>query len=646
MIDDIERIKAEVAMRFRLNVEQVGVAIVLLNQGESVPYIARYRTKQTSGMKTPALRLLHSQLAEHTEKQAREAQKALHQAKQQTPKKDAGPLDVLMKKIESDANILPHLRRQLWENGLFSSMLPSPKKLDKKVKGTQGVQWTEYVMESVPVQNVPVRRLPVLFRGRREQKLVLHVSFKHQEAAKAHLASYLEDATAESLQAVWEKKLLPKLELEVLARLKSRSDDEVIYGVEKQLQGLLFAPKVTSGIAMGLYAEPRLGLGIALVDGKSEVIDGCTLFPAAQDFRWHDAITVFAKYVAKHEVAFVGIGNGVGFQEAKRLLADFSKRYPDMPVTWAVVDEAGLSRDVRALSGATSIAKRLQDPLSELVRTPIEKMQFGEAQDEVNPKRLVRALGGVIEDAVNRIGVDVNTASVELLRYVSGLDATLAKALVQYRKTNGAFRSREALKDVPGMDAMHFEQTAGFLRVLAADNALDATRLHPNMYALLENLTTLPADVRRHVEGLQKPWLDTRPAFKAPCFDVAMRTLQDVQVGSVLEGVVIRITAFGAFIDIGLSRLGLLHISDLAKRFVRTPHELLRVGDVLHVTVRELDVKQGRIALCMNTEEKASGLLEMSKKKRKNKEEKTSSAPVLLNTAMADAFAKLKRGSS
>ncbi|MDF1677903.1 MAG: helix-hairpin-helix domain-containing protein [Legionellaceae bacterium] len=646
MIDDIERIKTEVAMRFRLSSEQVSAAVALLSQGESVPYIARYRTEQTKGMKTQALRLLHRQLAEHTAKQAREAQKALYQAKAQAPNRDVNPLDALMVKIESDSNILPYLRRELWDNGLFSSMLSSPKKSNKKVKGTQGIQWSEYVMESVPVQSVSVRRLPVLFRGRREQKLLLHISFKHPEAAKAHLASHLQDISAESLQAVWKKKLLPKLELEILACLRARSDDEVIYGIEKQLHGLLFAPKVTSGMTMGLYAEPRLGLGMALVDGEGQVVDGCTLFPAAQDFRWHDAIATFAKYVAKHEVTFVGIGNGVGFQEAKRLLADFSKRYPDMPVIWTVVDEAGLPRDARTFTGAISIARRLQDPLAELVQTPVEKMQFGEAQEEVNPKRLVRALGGVIEDAVNRIGVDVNTASAALLRYVSGLDATRAKALVEHRETKGMFQSREALKDVPGMDAMHFEQAAGFLRVLGADNALDATRLHPNMYALLDDVGALSADVRRHIEGLKKPWLDARPMFKAPRFETHIKALQDVKAGSALEGVVVRMTAFGAFIDVGLSRLGLLHISDLAKRFVRTPYELLRVGDVLRVTVREVDVKQGRIALCMNAEEKASSLLEMSKKKRKNKEEKTSSAPVLRNTAMADAFAKLKRGSS
>ncbi|MDX2345755.1 MAG: helix-hairpin-helix domain-containing protein, partial [Legionella sp.] len=447
------------------------------------------------------------------------------------------------------------------------------------------------------------------------QVLSLQLSFKDANYGETYLASQFKDKSEAVIQQCWQKKCLPELEIDVLARLRNRSDDEVIYGIEKQLQGLLLTPKAPSGVVMGLYAENRTSLGVAVIAASGEVLDGCVLYPMTQNFRWHDAITTLAKYIAMHNVHLVSVGNGQNLHEIKRLLAGLTARYPDMSLAVTAVDEAGMLRDIRAFPGAISIARRFQDPLIELLQAPVEKIHFGEVQDEVNPKRLVLALTGVIEDTVNRIGVDINTAPVALLRYVSGFNLALAKTVVAYREAHGFFKTEEALKQVPGIDETHFLQAAGFLHFLDA----------------------------------RLPWPDPRTAFKRPKFDARVKVLQDLKADMVLEGVVIRVVSFGAFIDVGIPQLGLLHISALAKRFLRDPHEVLHVGDVIAVHVLQVDIKKNQIALGMKSEEKSAALLEISKKKRKNKEvkpEKPARAPVLLNTAMADALAKLKRGTS
>ncbi|MCH9755925.1 MAG: helix-hairpin-helix domain-containing protein [Gammaproteobacteria bacterium] len=643
MTDGMSRVAAEVAARFRLNQTEVNTAIDLLRAGESVPFIACYRKVQTKGMKAAALRQLLQQLTVDAERERR----LLNKKVQKKNLKSEESHNVLSAVLGEDDTILEHFRNKLWEEGVLSSVvLPKLAKKSKKSKNARKFPWAEYVYHKTPIQTIPKRRLHVLFRGRSEQALSLHVSFLDEGYGERYLASKLRDESKEAIQSFWEKKILPKLEVETLARLQALSDDEMIYGLQKQLQGLLLRPKAPSGVLMGLYADGASGLGVAVIDATGGLLDTCTLFPSAQGFRWHDAITVLAKYVATYQVRLIGVGNGAHLQELERLLADFMKRYPDMPVASIAVDEAGMLRGVRALPGAISIVRRLQDPLLELLEVPIAKMQLGGVEEEVNPRRLSKALTGVIEDTVNRIGVDANTASLNVLCYVSGFDKALAKSLIDFRKANGLFQTREDLKQIPGMDAKRFEQSAGFLKIVHGKNALDATRLHPKDYALLDALDSQSSDVRRVLEEQRLSWRDPRPAFKQPTFEKQVNTLEDLKVGMKLEGVVSRITTFGAFIDIGVQQPGLLHISELTTRFVRDPHEVLHVGDVVRVTIIQLDVVRRRIGLGMKSEEKTNRLLEVPQKKRKNKIDKQEKAPILLNTAMADAFAKLKRGSS
>ncbi|MDF1645768.1 MAG: helix-hairpin-helix domain-containing protein [Legionellaceae bacterium] len=645
MVDRMGRVAAEVAARFRLSDKQVKEAISLLSEGESVPFIARYRKLQTGEVKAAPLRQLLRQLESDAKQRLSEEKKRQYATKPQALKTSQ---DVLLEKVES-SGVLSYFRDKLWDEGIFSSVLLSPPKAHKKARKNKNnvnkVRWAEYVYDKTPIQSIPARRLHVLLRGRREHALSLHIAFPDSVKTEAHLFAAFSDETEETMRQLWKKKLLPQLEVETLARLRTRSDDEMIYGIEKHLQSLLLAPKAPLGIVMGLYAERRQGLGVAVIDKNGNQLDGCTLFPFAEDFRWHDAIKTLAKYVAQYEVSLVGIANGTSLQETKRLLAGFEQHYQDMPITSITVDEAGMLRDVRAEAGAASIARRLQSPLSELLKVPVKQMQFGDVQEEVNPNRLASALKGVIEDTVNRIGVDVNTAPIAVLCYVSGFDRALAESLVAYREKAGFFKTREDLKQVPGMDEKRFEQSAGFLRVLGGENALDETRVHPKDYALLNDLDAVSLEVRQQLEAERLPWRDPRRAFKRPQFKSHVTKLQDLKVGMTLEGSVSRITSFGAFIDVGIQQMGLLHISALAERFVRDPHEVLCVGDVVRVHVLQVDVKKAQIALGMKAQAPSSPLLEISKKKRKNKSVKESPAPVLLNTAMADAFAKLKRGS-
>ncbi len=648
MVEEIGRVAAEVAARFRLDRAQVDNAVDLLKQGERVPFIARYRKHQTSGMKVAPLSLLRRQLDVDAARAAREARKLAHDEKKVSQAEKTPNIEhLLMKRIEGDSDVLPYLRSTLWEEGVLSASVLPVKKGGKRSKKTSvsQIKWREYAYDKAAIQSIPPRRLHMLFQGRQAQALSLKVQFKHADDGEAYLLSRFKGEPLPVIQRLWTKKILPALEVDTLARLRTRADDEMIYGIEKQLEGLLLTPKAPLGVMMGLYATRTAGLGVAVINEAGVVLDACTLFPLAQDFRWHDGIATLAKYIAAHEVSWVGIGNGVGLQETKRLLQGFSKRYPDMPIAYTAIDEAGLPRDVDALSGAISLARRFQNPLLELLQTPVEHMQFGDIQDEVNPKRLSMALAGVIEDTVSHIGVDLNTAPVCLLQYVPGLNTALAKSLVAFREAHGAFQSREALKALPEIDEKIFEQAAGFLRVHDGSNALDDTRLHPNDYGLLDNLDALPADERRSIESLRMPWRDPRAPFKQPQFLKTLKTIHDLKAGMSLEGIVTRITSFGAFIDVGIHQLGLLHISALAKRFVRDPHEVLHVGDVIRVHVLEVDVKNTRIAFGMKAQEKESSVLEISKKKRKTKGVKEARVSAPRNTAMADAFAKLKRGS-
>jgi competence ComEA-like helix-hairpin-helix protein len=370
--------------------------------------------------------------------------------------------------------------------------------------------------------------------------------------------------------------------------------------ITKQLKHLLLMPKAPKGVVMGLYADRRTGLGVAVLDAAGGVLAEAILFSPGQHMHWHEAITLIASLIAQHHVQLIGLGNGFGLPEARRLVHGFKQRYADMPIKYTVVEEAGLLRNSRAVPAAVSIAKRLQHPLFQILEVPVEQMQFAGGDDKVNSKQLVTALKAIITETVQQTGVDANTAPVALLRYVTGVDRELARALVRYREANGMFQARDDLKQIPGMDIAAFE--AGDLNALCV------------------------------------PWEDKRPIFKSPEFSSGITTLQALKVGVMLEGVVCRVVSFGAFIDIGVPQLGLLHISLYKKP--------LHVGDVLQVYVKQADSIKNQIALGLKAPGKTSAAPEHSKRKPQNKVLREGFKPAPLNTAMADALAQLKRGSS
>jgi len=436
-----------------------------------------------------------------------------------------------------------------------------------------------------------------------------------------------------------------------LARLRSRADDDAIHGLTKQFRGLLLTSPAPRGVTMGLFFERRSGVSVAVVDDMGAVLDDTSVFPFSPVHQWEHAIAGLAKCLAKHNVRWVVTGNSLGFREAERLLSTLAKRYPDMPFTVMRANELGalayatsdsadeaLSDVYAPRRAAVSMARRFQNPLTELIKMPPRAMVLAPHQHDMNQHLVARALTGVMTDCVNAVGVDVNTAPATLLSHVSGLNVAIADAIVAYREAHGLFKTREQLKAVPDMDEHVFQQSSGFLRVLDGEHALDTTRVHPENYALVEQILednslsladvfanpkaldgVEPARYAETCEGglptvqdilyeLRAPGRDPRPVFKKPESKPktkrAVTKLEEFKLDMSLDGVVRRITTFGAFIDVGAEQLGLVHISALADKFVKDPNELLSVGDTVQVKVLELDLTRRRLGLTMRLKEK------------------------------------------
>lgn len=501
----------------------------------------------------------------------------------------------------------------------------------------------------------------------------------------------------------WKIKLFTKLELELLARLRESADEEAIQVFARNLRGLLLAAPAGPRITIGLDPGIRTGVKVVVVDMTGKVLDYTTVFPFAPQNEWHQAIAELAKLAAKYNVNLISIGNGTGSRETERLVADMIKMYPDLKLTKVLVSEAGASvysaselaanefpdLDV-SLRGAVSIARRLQDPLAELVKIEPKAIGVGQYQHDVNQTRLARSLDGVVEDCVNAVGVDVNTASVALLTRVSGLNETLAKNLVEYRDQHGVFVDRNQLKQVPRMGEKTFQQAAGFLRIMNGSNPLDASAVHPEAYALVERiladknmtiarvignhdlLTSVNAadyvdeqfglpTVRDVLRELEKPGRDPRPEFKTVNFKEGVEDISHLEEGMILEGVISNVTNFGAFVDIGVHQDGLVHISAMTNRFITDPHTVVKAGDIVTVKVVEVDKERRRIGLSMKLDEARPAVVQkktskpqakkapvVKKDHARKKEDKRQVQPAkkgVFNTAMADALAKLKQGS-
>ena len=447
----------------------------------------------------------------------------------------------------------------------------------------------------------------------------------------------------EAVRLSWKARLHVSLSGDCTTRAKDHADSEAISVFAKNLKDLLLAAPAGPRITLGLDPGIRTGCKIAVVDATGKVLDHATIYPHEPRRDWSGSLATLATLCAKYKVELIAIGNGTASRETDKLAGELIKKMPQLDLTKVMVSEAGASiysaselaakefpdLDV-SIRGAVSIARRLQDPLAELVKIEPKSIGVGQYQHDVDQGALAKSLDAVVEDCVNSVGVDVNTASVPLLARVAGLNATIASNIVGYRDENGAFKSRAALKKVPRLGPKAFEQAAGFLRIMDAKNPLDASAVHPEAYELVEKIASTAQRPVKSIIGdrtflkslkpqqfadsqfgvptisdilaeLEKPGRDPRPEFKTASFQEGVEKIADLEPGMLLEGVVTNVTNFGAFVDIGVHQDGLVHISELADRFVKDPREVVKAGDVVKVRVKEVDAPRKRIALTMKS---------------------------------------------
>ena len=565
-----------------------------------------------------------------------------------------GARQILMDRFAEDAELLGSLRNHLREHGVVTAVVAEGKE-------EAGAKFRDYFAYSEPYSKVAPHRALALFRGRNEEMLRLAIKLpediaagdalvkpmntcEHRIAGRFAIADRGRKADAWLLQTArwtWSVKLAWQLETELFVALREVAEAEAIRVFAMNLNDLLLAAPAGNRVTLGLDPGLRTGVKVAVVDRTGKFVDMATVFPHVPKNDWEGALRVLGQLAQKHGVELISIGNGTASRETDKLAADLIKRHPELRLTKVVVSEAGASVysaselasrefpqvDV-SIRGAISIARRLQDPLAELVKIDPKSIGVGQYQHDVSQTKLARQLDAVVEDCVNAVGVDVNTASAPLLARISGLSTSLAENIVTHRDTNGPFKSRDQLKAVPRLGPKTFEQAAGFLRIPAGDNPLDASSVHPEAYPVVERIL---ADLQRPVgevmrdaatlkaidparytnerfglptvqdilKELEKPGRDPRPEFKTATFREGVEELAQLETGMILEGVVTNVTNFGAFVDIGVHQDGLVHISVMSNKFVRDPREVVKAGDIVKVKVLEVDTKRRRVALSM-----------------------------------------------
>lgn len=560
-----------------------------------------------------------------------------------------GVLEIVSEAIANDSDVLKQGRAELLKNGrIISRVLRGKKELGEKFR--------DYFDYQEDINKVPAHRLLALFRGKKESILKLSVALKYSASYPdtllfPHLNQLFDGTQPESnrvtsvqrryLNLAWDKKLLPKLETDVLTQLKDRAEEGAIQVFADNLHDLLMSAPAGAFRVLGVDPGFRNGVKLAVIDEQGSVLDHGVIYPHGPQNRTQEAEATLLSLINQHRIAWLAIGNGTASRETESLInALIIEQKLDCRAV--VVSEAGASvysaspiaiqefpdLDV-TIRGAVSIARRFQDPLAELVKIDPQAIGVGQYQHDVKVSLLSKSLGNVVEDCVNRVGVDINLASVSLLSYVSGLTQRLAQNIVEYRQQKGRIESRAELLKIKGIGEKCFEQCAGFLRILNGKEALDQSGVHPESYPLVQQMAERlslkahqllnnshalqqlknMAPSMAQVDGftysdilteLAKPGRDPRPEFRYAVFDQTVQTLDDVHEGMTLEGVVTNVAAFGAFVDIGVHQDGLIHISQLANRFVKDPRELVRVGQVVNVTVLEVDVQRKRIALKAN----------------------------------------------
>ena len=763
-------IEHQIAGELNARPEQVQAAVRLLDEGATVPFIARYRKEVTGGLDDSQLRTLESRLGylreladrrqvilRSIEEQGRltpELARELNDADSKTrledlylpykpkrrtkgqmaieaglepladlllgdPMKDPeqeavrflnaeqgitdgkaaldGARYILMERFAEQADLLEKLRDYLWQNSTLRARVVAGKE-------QEGAKFKDYFEHDEPLHKAPSHRVLAMLRGRNEGILNLALVTGEDEGTSPcegiiahHLRLNLQHRPADKwLQGVvswtWKIKLSLQMETELIGRIRESAEEEAIKVFAMNLKDLLMAAPAGMRCTMGLDPGIRTGVKVAVVDATGKLVDTATIYPFEPKRHVDQSLKTLNELCQKHKVELISIGNGTASRETDRLVSDLFERYPAAKAQKIVVSEAGASvysaselasqefpdLDV-SIRGAVSIARRLQDPLAELVKIDPKSIGVGQYQHDVGQSQLARRLDAVVEDCVNAVGVDVNTASVALLNRVSGLSQTLAQNIVAYRDENGAFQHRQQLLKVSRLGPKAFEQCAGFLRIRGGSNPLDGSAVHPESYPVVERIlakleqtvdsllgnssllrTLKPTDYTDEQFGvptvtdiigeLDKPGRDPRPEFKTATFKEGVEKISDLVPEMVLEGVVTNVTNFGAFVDIGVHQDGLVHISSLTDRFVKDPREVVKAGDIVRVKVLEVDVPRKRISLTMRLDEKAGQPARKPTEPRhtgnaRPKQAPRQSAPTegAMGNAFAAALSKLKK---
>ncbi|MCC2596463.1 RNA-binding transcriptional accessory protein [Pusillimonas sp. MFBS29] len=618
-----------------------------------------------------------------------------------------GARDILAERYAENADLLADMREHLWNTGLLYSKVVE----GKEDEGNNFRDWFDF---SEALRSLPSHRILALLRGRQQGVLDLRLGLDAElEAQTPHpcvsrIANFLRVGAEFSIDApprgrwlgevcrwTWRVKLLTAFESELIGRLRDTAEQEAIRVFAANLKDLLLAAPAGPKAVLGLDPGIRTGVKVAAIDATGKVLATSTIYPFEPRRDREGSINTLAALIAKHKIDLVAIGNGTASRETEKLVIDLQAKFPELALTRVIVSEAGASvysaselaaqefpdMDV-SLRGAVSIARRLQDPLAELVKIEPKAIGVGQYQHDVNQRELAHSLNTVIEDCVNAVGVDVNTASAPLLTRVSGLNATLARNIVAWRDSNGAFPNRKTLMKVPRFGDKAFEQAAGFLRVPNGENPLDASAVHPEAYAVVERILKKMNSDAHQVMGqpgalkgvspgeftderfglptvrdifleLEKPGRDPRPEFKTAQFKEGVNTINDLHEGMILEGVVTNVANFGAFIDVGVHQDGLVHISALSDTFVKDPRDVVRVGQMVKVKVQEVDPARKRIGLTMRLNDDAPAARRSGSTAgnagRRDGNRRNDSRPGQRSSqgeglgAMAAAFAKLKK---
>ena len=564
-----------------------------------------------------------------------------------------GARSILVERFSEDAELIGALRENFWNGGRIVAKV-------RDGKQTAGAKFSDYFDFAEPLHKLPSHRILALMRGEKEEALELVLepepevppntpgAFEAKIAAKFGVTDRGRPADKwlrDSVRYAWRYRIQSSLAVDLRVRLFQTAEDDAVKVFAGNLRDLLLASPAGARATMGLDPGFRTGVKVAVVDATGKVLDTAVIYPHEPQRRWDDSMAILAALAKRHNVDLVAIGNGTASRETEKLTLDLIKNYPDLKLTKAIVSEAGASvysasafasqelpdMDV-TLRGAVSIARRLQDPLAELVKIDPKSIGVGQYQHDLAEHKLSRSLDAVVEDCVNAVGVDVNTASAPLLARVSGVGEQLANNIVSHRDVNGPFSTRAELKKVPRLGPKAFEQCAGFLRVLGGADPLDSSSVHPEAYPVVRRiLEATKSDIKLLIgdsktlralspakfvddkfgvptitdilRELEKPGRDPRPAFKTAEFMEGVETLDDLKIGMILEGAVTNVAAFGAFVDIGVHQDGLVHISAMSRTFIKDPREVAKPGDIVKVKVLEVDKARKRIALTMRLDD-------------------------------------------